>query len=77
MSESSIQITVEYGRKLTFSEAQMSEWLDDLPQEIDEVMNQPLRVGTDSYSAFSPFAFCAPEAIRGKVAAHILRTNVK
>jgi hypothetical protein len=72
-----VQITVEYGRKLPVSEAQMSEWLDDLGNEIDEIMAQPLRVGPrDGPAGLSRFAFCAPEMIRGAVASHILRTNL-
>ena len=78
-TETQIQITAEYGRKLNVTEAQMSEWLDDLPEEIDEIMAQPLGGETfpdGSRGSFSPFAFCAPEMIRGAVASHILKTNL-
>ncbi len=75
-NETQIQITAEYGRKLNVTEAQMSEWLDDLPEQIDEIMAQPLRIGDDSAAGLSRFAFCAPEMIRGAVAAHILKTNL-
>lgn len=66
-------ITVEYGRKINLTEEQIAEWLEDLFDETDEIMARPLRVG----SSFSPFAFCAPEVIRGAVAHHILRTNIE
>ena len=72
-----IQVTAEYGRKLSFREAQIAEWLNDLPQAIDEIMAQPLRVGNDSYAGLSRFAFCSPEVIRGAVTCYILRTNAK
>ena len=75
-NETQIQIIAEYGRKLNVTEAQMSEWLDDLPEQIDEIMAQPLRIGDDSYAGLSRFAFCAPEMIRGAVASHILKTNL-
>lgn len=72
-----VQITAEYGRKFVVSDAQMDAWLDDLPEQIDEIMAQPLRVGDDSAASLSRFAFCAPEVIRGAVAGYILKTNLQ
>ena len=79
MNATQIQITAEYGRKLNVTEAQMNEWLDDLPEQIDEIMEQPLGGETfldGTRGSFSPFAFCAPEIIRGAVASHIMKTNI-
>ena len=57
--------------------AQVDEWLNDLAEEVDAVMAQPLRVGDDTHSSFSPFAFCAPEVIRQAVVTHIVKTNLE
>lgn len=71
-----VEITLEYNRKLVLSETQMAEWLDDLSEDVDETMSLPLRIGDDQSSGFSPFAFCAPELIRGAVTSHILRSKL-
>ncbi len=59
---------VEYGRTIEVSEGQMSEWLDDLEQAVDESMHTPLHVGSRD-------AWHAPEVIRGKVFLAALREH--
>jgi hypothetical protein len=55
----------EYGREIVIPEEQYKEWMDDLPQEIDEVMSAPLTVG-------SRLAWYAPEVVREKVTKYVL-----
>lgn len=69
-----IAITLSYGRKLVIHESVVSEWLDDLPEAVEELMMQPLRIGDDCHSSFSPLAFCAPEVIRGAALNEVLRS---
>lgn len=72
-------ITVEYGRKLEFTAAEAGEWLDDLEQAVDDMMHMPLggqECPSGGRMAFAPFAFCAPEVIRGAVTHCALRSVI-
>lgn len=64
-----VKITLAYGREFVFTNAQMDEWLDDLLDSSDEIMSQPLTVT-------NPFAFCAPEVIRGKITQELLKGKI-
>lgn len=67
------KITAEFGRVLHVTTEQADEWLNDLPDAIEDMMMQPLRIGNDQHSSFSPLAFCAPEVIRARMAAEYFR----
>jgi hypothetical protein len=72
-------IQVEYGRRLEFTAADASEWLDDLEQAVDEMMHMPLggqECPSGGRMAFAPFAFCAPEIIRGAVTHTVIRSKI-
>lgn len=70
-------IQIEYGRRLWFSAPdEQSEWLDDLDQAVDEMMHLPLggqECPSGGRFSFAPWAFCAPEVIRGAVTHYSLR----
>lgn len=70
------KITAEFGRVLHVTAAQADEWLNDLPDAIEDMMMQPLRIGNDQHSSFSPLAFCAPEVIRERMAAEFFRCKI-
>lgn len=53
----SIKITLPDGRTRIVTEEQLAEWLDDVAEDVDEMMLQPLTIT-------HPLACCAPETIR-------------
>jgi len=66
-----------FGVERTVRVEDYDKWMDGLLDEHEEIMHQPLSVGKkDSYAkSLSPFAFCAPEVIRGAITTHIIETH--
>ncbi len=74
MSEPEPKCTIrgEFGREILVSEEVMNELLEDLDDAVEEMMRLPLQIG----NSFHPCAFQSPETIRDATIHHIIKTSL-